>query len=64
MPISQAALDSHGTAGHVQCDGLVRIERDELPLAVGNFVEAVAGAEDFQAILFFDELPDLIEGSG
>ena len=64
MPISQAALHSHGTAGRVQSDGLVRIERDELSLAVGNFVEAVAGAEDFQAILFFDELPDLIEGSG
>ena len=64
MPISQAALHSHGTAGRVQSDGLVRIERDELSFAVSNFVEAVAGAEGFQATLFFDELPDLIEGSG
>jgi len=68
MPVSQAALYSHGAGSCIESDGLVSLirtlERDELSPAVGNFVEAVARAEDFQTILFFDELLDLVQGSG
>ena len=65
MSISQAALHSHGAGGCIQSDDLVHVfERNELSVAVGNSVEAVARAEDFQTTLLFEELLDLLECLG
>ena len=65
MAISQAALHSHGAGGCIESDDLVHVfERNELSVAVGNSVEAVTRAEEFQTFLLFEELLDLIECLG
>ena len=63
--VGHAGIDGYGAGRCVQGDDLVHLfQGDELVSAVGNLVEAVARAKDFQPSLFFDEFLGLFERLG
>ena len=65
MTVGHATLDSYCSSLRVQRNHLVHLfKRKELMRAVGDLIEAVAGAKDLQTTLFFDKFLHLFQRYG